>query len=444
MKQKFGMVLPIVLLTYFLILLDNSIIFTGTVKIANELNLDARALSWVSNAYSLTFGGLLLAMGRAGDLFGRKNIFIVGLFVFAVGSLAVGISNSDLTIIIARAFQGIGSSILAPSTLALIMDAYTGEMRTKAIGYYGATAGVGGISGLILGGWIADAFSWRYGFLINVPIAIIVAILSVKYIPKSRVASGRIDYLGAILSVIGMATLVYSIVGESGNIVSLAISAVAFIILIMIERKIGQPLLPLKIFADRERSGAYIARFVFMGAMFSYWFLTPQAMQNSLNFSTLIAGFAFIPMSIPQFISGMRSADLSARFGNTKILIIGITLSLIGLLIPTFINIHQGYWLVVALPMILLGFGQGLTLSPLTVAGVAHTGPEVAGAASGVVNTTHQIGSSVGLSLVVAITSGIKSPDILYQHAMLIDSVLVAIALIVVLLVIYPVSRKED
>ncbi|MCT4410761.1 MFS transporter [Leuconostoc pseudomesenteroides] len=444
MKQKFGMVLPIVLLTYFLILLDNSIIFTGTVKIANELNLDARSLSWISNAYSLTFGGLLLAMGRAGDLFGRKNIFIVGLFVFALGSLAVGISNSDLTIIIARAFQGVGSSILAPSTLALIMDAYTGKMRTKAIGYYGATAGVGGISGLILGGWIADAFSWRYGFLINVPIAIIVAILSIQYIPKSRVSSGNIDYLGTILSVIGMATLVYSIVGESGNALSLMLSAVAFIILILVERRVEQPLLPLKIFADRERSGAYIARFAFMGAMFSYWFLTPQAMQNNLNFSTLTVGLAFIPMSIPQFISGMKSADLSARFGNTKVLLIGLALSLIGLLIPTFINIHYGYWLVVALPMILLGFGQGLALSPLTVAGVAHTGPDVAGAASGVVNTTHQIGASVGLSLVIAITSGIKSPDILYQHAMFIDSGLVAIALIVVVIIIYPVSRQED
>jgi sugar phosphate permease len=178
--------------------------------------------------------------------------------------------------------------------------------------------------------------------------------------------------------------------------------------------------------------------------MFSYWFLTPQAMQNNLNFSTLTVGLAFIPMSIPQFISGMKSADLSARFGNTKVLLIGLALSLIGLLIPTFINIHYGYWLVVALPMILLGFGQGLALSPLTVAGVAHTGPDVAGAASGVVNTTHQIGASVGLSLVIAITSGIKSPDILYQHAMFIDSGLVAIALIVVVIIIYPVSRQED
>ncbi|MGR8825934.1 MFS transporter [Leuconostoc mesenteroides] len=444
MKKKFGMVLPIVLLTYFLILLDNSIIFTGTVKIAAELNLDARALSWVSNAYSLTFGGLLLAMGRAGDLFGRKNIFIVGLFVFAIGSLAVGVSNSDLAIIIARAFQGIGSSILAPSTLALIMDAYKEEMRTKAIGYYGATAGLGGISGLILGGWIADAFSWRYGFLINVPIAIVVALLSIKYIPKSKVTSGKIDYVGTLLSVIGMATLVYSIVGESGNFVSLAISVLAFVILVLIERKVSQPLLPLKIFANRERSGAYIARFIFMGAMFSYWFLTPQAMQNALHFSTLMAGFSFIPMSIPQFISGMRSADLSARFGNTKILIMGITLSLIGLLIPTFISINHGYWLVVALPMVLLGFGQGLTLSPLTVAGVAHTGPEIAGAASGVVNTTHQIGSSVGLSLIVAMTSGIKSPAILYQHAMILDSLLVGIALLIVIIVIYPATREED
>ncbi|MCF6515911.1 MFS transporter [Lactobacillus sp. S2-2] len=442
-KQKFGMTLPIILFTYFLILLDNSIVFTGTVKIANDLNLDARSLSWVSNAYALTFAGLLLTMGRAGDLFGRKNIFICGLIIFAGGSLAVGLSDSSTSIIIARAFQGIGSSILAPSTLALIMDNYQGEMRNKAIGYYGATAGIGGIAGLVIGGWIAEAFSWRDGFLINVPIAIIVAILAIKFIKKSDTVHGKIDYLGSLLSIIGMVTLVYSIVGEGGNVIALVIAIISFISLILVEKKVKQPLLPLKLFADRQRSGAYLARFIFMGAMFAYWFLTPQAMQNVLHFSTLLAGIAFIPMSIPQFLSGMKSSNIMAKFGNTNTLIFGVTVSLIAVIIPSFISVNQGYLISIEIPMVLLGIGQGLTLSCLTVDGVANTDAEIAGAASGVVNTSHQIGSSVGLSLIVVLTSGIKAPAILYQHSMILETLLLILTLIIVLFVIYPATNKK-
>ena len=227
-KRNFDIILAIILLSYFMILLDNSIIFTGTVKIAEDLHLNQRELSWVSNAYSLTFGGLLLFGGRAGDLFGRKKIFSIGLLIFGIGSLFVGLSQNALSIIISRAFQGIGSAILAPTTLALLMDNYTGEARTKAVAYYGATAGIGASIGLVIGGIFASMLSWRYGFFINVPISIIMLILSKKFIKERNKQIGKIDYIGTVTSVIGMIALVYSIVGTNYRGYSL-ILAIIFI-----------------------------------------------------------------------------------------------------------------------------------------------------------------------------------------------------------------------
>lgn len=181
-KEKFGAILPITLLSYFLILMDNSIVFTSSVQIGDSLGLTSAALSWVSSAYTLTFGGLLLLSGRLSDLIGRKRIFLIGLLIFGASSLVIGLSNSAEIVITMRAIQGIGSSIIAPTTLALIMDAYQNEMRQRAISYYGATAGIGSSIGLLVGGGLTSLISWRAGFLINVPFTILLFILTLKYV----------------------------------------------------------------------------------------------------------------------------------------------------------------------------------------------------------------------------------------------------------------------
>ncbi len=427
-KQKFGMVLPIILISYFMILLDNSIVFTSTVKIAADLSLSASELSWVTNAYALTFGGLLMIGGRSGDIFGRRNVFLIGLVIFSIGSLLVGLSTNGLMIIAMLALQGIGSAILAPTTLALLMDSYRDQMRTRAIVYYGATGGLGASIGLVVGGLIASYASWRWVFLLNVPVGILMIVLTLKYIPASKKVEGKLDWLGSILSVLGITALVYGINGAS-HPVPMVMTGILLLILFVWQEKLSKhPITPLKLFKDRERSSAYIARFFFLGAMISYFFLTPQAMQQVYHFTPLMAAVGFLPETLPQFIFATLVSRLNEKFTNTQILIAGTVITLAGLVFAAVVGIQAGYWWSVAIPMVIIGIGQGFTLSPLTVARVANTDRKIAGSDSGVVNMVHQIGSSVGLSIITALTANLISPVLSYDHAIIIMAVFMLIS----------------
>lgn len=427
-KQKFGMVLPIILISYFMILLDNSIVFTSTVKIAADLSLSASELSWVTNAYALTFGGLLMIGGRSGDIFGRRNVFLIGLVIFSIGSLLVGLSTNGLMIIAMRALQGIGSAILAPTTLALLMDSYRDQMRTRAIVYYGATGGLGASIGLVVGGLIASYASWRWGFLLNVPVGILMIVLTLKYIPASKKVEEKLDWLGSILSVLGITALVYGINGAS-HPVPMVMTGILLLVLFVWQEKVSKhPITPLKLLKDRERSSAYIARFFFLGAMISYFFLTPQAMQQVYHFTPLMAAVGFLPETLPQFVFATLVSRLNEKFTNTQILIAGTVITLAGLVFAAVVGIQAGYWWSVAIPMVIIGIGQGFTLSPLTVAGVANTDREIAGSASGIVNMVHQIGSSVGLSIITALTANLISPVLSYDHAIIIMAVFMLIS----------------
>ncbi|WP_317766461.1 MFS transporter [Pediococcus ethanolidurans] len=425
------MVLPIILLSYFMILLDNSIIFTSTVKIAQDLNLNSQTLAWVSSAYTLTFGGFQLFGGRVGDVFGRKRVFLIGLILFSFGSLMVGLSTNAAMIISMRAFQGIGSAILAPTTLALLMDNYHGFMRNRAIAAYGATAGVGASFGLVIGGVITSEFSWRYGFFLNVPVGILMFILTIFFIHGNKSEKpGKLDFIGTFLSVIGLSALVYSINGTTHQLVALVVAIVALILFIYAEHLVSDPIMPLRLFADKQRSSAYIARFFFIGAAFAYFFVTPQALQNVYGFTPLLAGLAFLPATLPQFVGAMQVSRLSAKMGNARLIILSIVLVIVSVLITAVLGLDRGYWLAIAIPMILFGVGQGFGLSPLTVEGVANTDANIAGAASGVVNTVHQFGQSVGMSVVVSLTSSIKTPASSYHYQLLIITVIAFLSLI--------------
>ncbi len=441
-RKRFDWILLVILMSYFMILLDNSIIFTGTVKIAQDLQLNQQTLSWVSSAYSLTFGGFLLLGGRAGDLFGRRRVFQIGLVIFGIGSLLVGLSVNAPMIIASRAFQGIGSAILAPTTLAILMDTYDGPARVRAIAYYGAMAGIGASVSLVIGGVFASLLTWRVGFFINVPISMWMYYLSVRHLQKTGGRSGKLDWLGTLSSLFGMSALVYSIVGTWGKLSAFILAIALLVIFVYQEYRTSQPIMPLRLFKNRERIGAYLGRFLYLGSMLGFWFITPQLMQRQLGFSALMAGVAFFPLTIVNFIVALQVARLTAKFGNGRLLTIGIFLTFIGMTWMSFFTVNTGYWLGIALPMIVIGIGQGLSLSPFTAAGVAHTDVRDAGAASGVVNVMHQIGGSVGLSILVSVQGLFKNQVIGFHYAILIGAGLLLISLLAAIFLILPEKQK--
>lgn len=438
-KKTFGLVLFIILFSYFLILMDNSIIFTSTVKISQDLNMNEASLSWVSNAYTITFGGFLLLAGRLGDLMGRKIIFVSGLFIFGLSSLAVGLSTSTEMMIIARAVQGIGSAIIAPTSLALLMDSYQGNLRMKAISYYGATAGIGSSFGLILGGWLTSAISWRVGFLLNVPFSLLLIVLTLAKVQQNEIKPSKIDFLGSLLSVIISVLFVYGI--TISNLLIIVASLILILVFLLWEKRITYALIPLELFKNRTRTGSYIARFTFMMAMLTYWFILPQIMQKMYNFSPLESGLAFLPLTLVNFIAALFLPKLTKALGNSKVMILGQVILLTGMFLSFISQPEWGYFYAMAFQMMIIGLGQGWLLAPLTAAGVAGVSPELSGAASGLTNMMHQLGGPVGLSIVVLFSSSAIDLSAYYHLIMAFITVFLLIGFLV-LIFTNPVNEK--
>lgn len=430
-KKTFGLILFIILFSYFLILMDNSIIFTSSLKISQDLKMNESTLSWVSNAYTITFGGFLLLAGRLGDLLGRKIIFLLGLFIFGFSSLVVGLSTSSEMMIIARAVQGIGSAILAPTSLALLMDTYKGDLRVRAISYYGATAGIGSSFGLILGGWLTSALSWRVGFLLNVPFSLLLIILTLVNVHQSDIKASKIDFLGSFLSVLISVLFVFGI--TVSNLFIIILSFVLIILFILWEKKLTYALIPLELFKNKVRTGSYVVRFAFMMAMLTYWFILPQIMQKMYHFSPLQSGLAFLPLTIVNFIATLFLPRLTRALGNSKVMILGQVILLTGMILSLVSQPEWGYFYAMIFQMMIIGLGQGWLLAPLTAAGVEEVSPELSGAASGLTNMMHQLGGPVGLSIVVLFSSNIVDLSAYYHLVMGFITVFLSIGLLVLI-----------
>lgn len=412
-RAKSG-VLAIILVSYLMIILDTSIVITGLPKIQAALGFSATHLSWIQSAYTLAFGGLLLLAARAGDVLGRRRMFLIGLAVFTIASLGVGVARSVAWMLAARALQGVGAAILAPTTLALLQSNFAeGPERTRAVAYYGAVAGIGASIGLVLGGILADWISWRVGFFINLPIGLVLALSTMRNVGETQRRPGRFDVTGALTSTGGMFALVFGIVrsADSGwiDVVTLSSLAAALVLLaafVANESRARQPIMPLHLFASAERVAAYLMRLLFLGAMVGFFFFTTQFMQGVLGFDALQAGLGFLPMTLVNFATALRVPQLTRRFGNTRVLVAGLVLTAVGMAWLSRVGVDSSYVTGVALPMVLIGLGQGCALSTLTVAGVAGVEEADAGAASGIVNVAHQLGLSLGLSVsVVAFTA---------------------------------------
>ncbi|QND63374.1 MFS transporter [Mesorhizobium loti] len=406
-------ILAIILVSYVMIVLDTSIVLTGLPRIHQGLGFTDAGLAWVQSAYTLTFGGFLLLGARAGDILGRRLMLIVGLALFTLASLAIGAAQSAAWMISARAIQGLGAAILAPSTLALLQTTFAeGSERTRAVSYYSAVAGVAASVGLVLGGVLADWISWRIGFFINLPIGIAMIVAARRYIVESERRPGNLDIVGALTSTVGMTALVYGFIrsadtgwANAGTIASLAGAVLLLGVFVVNEWNAKQPIMPLRLFASRERAGAYAARILFLGAMIGFFFFTTQYLQGVLNYQASLTGMAFLPMTMVNFAVAMVVPQLTHRFGNGRLLACGLTLCLLGMSWLSRVSFDTGYLTGVALPMVLIGAGQGMALSPLTTSGIAGVAPEDAGAASGVVNVAHQLGNSLGLGVLVAVAA---------------------------------------
>jgi EmrB/QacA subfamily drug resistance transporter len=452
-------ILAIILTSYFMILLDNSIIFTALPTIHTAMHYSTTGLAWVQDAYTLVFGGLLLLGSRAGDLLGRRRVFVFGLAAFALASLLVGVAPTGWWLIAARALQGIGAAIVAPSSLSLLTASFPhGETRAKAVALYGAAAGIGASLGLVIGGALADWVSWRAGFFLNVPIGIAMILLAPRYLPETVRRRGRFDLIGAVCATLGVGALVFGIIHSaaaswtsSATVAALVAGLVLLVALVAGERRAAQPIMPLRLFSSRARVGAYVARFLYLGAMIGFFYFGTQYLQGVLGFTAFEAGVAFFPMTVVNFAVAMAIPRLTARFGQGIPLAAGVMLTLLGMAWLSQVSMSSQYWSAVALPMLLIGAGQGLAFAPLTSAGIAGVAAEEAGAASGLVNTFHQLGMAVGLGVLITVSAhaghGQTSPSaVLTAHvdtALATGSALLVLCLIAALTLILPTELSS-
>jgi EmrB/QacA subfamily drug resistance transporter len=410
--------LAIVLASYLMIVLDISIVLTALPHIQIALGFSDESLSWVQNAYTLAFGGLLLLGARAGDILGRRRMFVVGIAAFTTASLAAGLAQSAEWLLLARAGQGVGAAIAAPSTLALLMTSFPeGPERTRAVAYYGAVAGGGGSVGLVLGGLLTQWVSWRAGLFINVPVGIALIAAARHVLPETERRTGHFDLVGAATSTAGMTAVVYGIVraAESGwsdplTVAVLAAGTLLLALFIWNERRAEQPITPLRLFGSRERSGAYTARVLFVGAMFGTFFFLTQYLQRVRGFGPLEAGVAFLPMTLVMFSMVLVVPGLARTLGNRQLLLAGIGIAAVAMAWLAQLGPDTPYVTGIALPMMLLGLGAGAAFTPLTAAGVAGVAAEDAGAASGLVNVAHQLGGSLGLAVLVTVSAAASGP----------------------------------
>lgn len=403
--------LAVVLTTQMMIVLDAAIVNIALPDMQQALHIAPANLSWVVNAYTLAFGGLLLLGARAGDLFGRRTVFAAGMVLFTAASLLGGFADVGAHLFIARAAQGVGAALVAPSALAILMGLYPeARDRTRAIGYYTIVSASGAAIGLIAGGLLTSYASWRWVMFVNVPIGLVVLAVSRVALPSSRAQHGRIDYAGSLLSTAGMTALVYGFIraaadgwGSPVAIASFVAAAGLMTGFVIVERTVAHPITPLHLFADRERASAYVARLLLVAGSMGAFFFLSQYFQLVLGWSPVRTGMAFVPFPITVFISSQLATRVFVpRFGGRAVILVGMVLSAVGLVMLTRLGVDTTYPQLIG-SMVVFAFGNGTAFVPLTAAGMARVPAHEAGVASGLVNVTQQVGGAVGLAVLVTV-----------------------------------------
>jgi EmrB/QacA subfamily drug resistance transporter len=403
--------LAIIVTCTLMLILDATVMNVALPRIKEDLGFSPTGLAWVMSAYTLSFGGLLLLGGRAGDILGRRRLFLAGVALFTVASLAGGLAPSAGWLLAARAAQGVGAAAAGPNTIALIATTFTdARERIRALALMSAVAGGGFAVGLMLGGVLTELTSWRSVLFINVPFGIAALVLAPRFVPEPARHPARVDIAGAITATAGVASVVYALLhaAEHGWSSAETVAPLAFGIaclagFVAIEARSPSPLLPLRLFADRNRAAGYISFFLGPAAMMSSYFFLTQFLQNQLGYGAVATGLAFLPMAGGMFGMTRVVPRLLQRVGPKPLTITGSVLIVLGLLWLRGLTPHSGYVTDLLGPMIVLGIGGGLgfvPLNPIIMAGVA---PADAGAAGGTLQTMQQIGSTLGLAILVTV-----------------------------------------
>jgi EmrB/QacA subfamily drug resistance transporter len=443
--------------TQFMVVLDVSIVNVALPSIDRSLHFSPSGLQWVASAYALTFGGFLLLGGRVADLLGRRRLFMLGLVLFAAASAACGFSNSSGFLVGARAVQGLGAAIISPAALSILTTTFAeGKERNTALGVWGAIAGTGGAAGVLLGGVLTDWVGWDWIFFINVPIAVIVIALAPSLLRESRVESDerRFDVAGAASVTIGLVLLVYGLVGTTNHswiaprtLGLFAASAILLVVFVLIEMRVKEPVLPLSIFRLRTLTGANIVGFLLGSSIFSMFYFLSLYQQFVLGYSPLKTGVGYLAIALTIIASAGISQAIVTRVGVRPVLALGMLLLTLGLLWFTQIDAHGSYATDLLPGYILAGVGLGFAFVPDAIAALEGVTPEQAGVASGLINTSQQIGGALGVAILTTVAatrtdnlggaaSGLGGLTSGYRYGFAVAAAMAAIGIVATLLTI--------
>jgi EmrB/QacA subfamily drug resistance transporter len=433
-QVRLGWALVLISVAQLMVVLDSTIANIALPYIGKDLDIAQGNLQWIVTGYALAFGGLLLLGGRLADLFGRRRIFMLGLTVFAVASFLGGLAQNEAMLLASRGLQGVGAALAAPAALALITTTFpAGPQRNRAFGVYAAMSGAGAAVGLILGGWLTGSSlgsidGWRLTFLINVPIGLIAAFMAPRVFAESERHKGELDIPGAISGTAGLLALVYGLSRagdvdygwtDPGTVASLVAGVVLLLLFAVVESRVEHPLLPVRVFANRTRASSFVAMMLMPAAMFSMFFFLSLFIQNVMGYSSLRAGFAFLPFSFGIVIAAAISSQLISKVDARFIAGTGMAVSAFSLFMFSRITVDDSpgnilrvaasdgalrlgdnvnYWTDIFPWIVTMALGMGATFVPLTLTAVHHLLAEDSGIGSGVLNTMQQVGGALGLA----------------------------------------------
>jgi EmrB/QacA subfamily drug resistance transporter len=408
--------LALLCVTQFVVVLDIAVVNVALPSIQTDLGFSQENLQWVISAYSLVFGGFLLLGGRLADILGRRGVFMVGLVIFSVGSLLCGLSWSDESLIGARALQGLGAATITPAALSILTTTFTeGRERNIALGAWGAVGGFGAAAGVLMGGILTDLLSWEWIFFVNVPVGIVALALSPVLLRESRDAHGQShDIPGAVLVTSGLVLLVLGVTQgrqwewlSAKTIGVFAASAVLLAVFALWEQRQREPLVPFSIFRLQTLTAANVAMFIMGTALFSMFLMLTLYMQQVLGYSPIETGLAYLAVAGTAVIWANVAAVAVNKVGVKPALILGMSLLTVGLLYFTQVSVGGSYWADLFPGFLILGLAIPFAFVPITIAALAGTKPQEAGLASGLVNTTQQIGGAVGIAILstIAVTT---------------------------------------